>query len=73
MIHTSRFTLKFKEEAVKQMVSREFFVAEVAGELSVSTHSLHKWRMGVKQTKDAKQTTELIEAKSEILRLPARM
>jgi len=68
-----RFSPEFKDEAVKQVVERGYSVAEVAARLGVSTHSLHKWVKAVKPTKDEKQTAELIEAKSEILRLRAQM
>ncbi|TCS31450.1 transposase [Paucimonas lemoignei] len=68
-----RFTPEFKDEAVKQVVERGYSVAEVAARLGVSTHSLHKWVKAVKPTKDEKQAAELIEAKSEILRLRAQM
>ncbi len=68
-----RFSPEFKDEAVKQVVERGYSVAEVAARLGVSTHSLHKWVKAVRPTKDEKQTAELIEAKSEILRLRAQM
>lgn len=68
-----RFSPEFKDEAVKQVVERGYSVAEVAARFGVSTHSLHKWVKAVKPTKDEKQTAELIEAKSEILRLRAQM
>lgn len=68
-----RFTPEFKDEAVKQVVDRGYSVAEVAARIGVSTHSLHKWVKAVKPPKDEKQAAELIEAKSEILRLRAQM
>lgn len=37
-----RFTPKFKAEAVRQVIEREYFVAETAERLGVSTHSLYK-------------------------------
>ena len=70
---TPRFTPEFKEEAVKQVIERGYSVAEVAARLGVSTHSLHKWVKAVKPPKDEKEAAELIEAKSEILRLRAQM
>jgi len=44
-----------------------------SGRLGVSTHSLYKWVKAVTPPKDEKQAAELIEAKSEILRLRAQM
>lgn len=68
-----RFTPEFKEEAVKQVVERGYSVAEVGARLGVSTHSLYKWVKAVTPDKDEKQAAELIEAKSEILRLRSQM
>lgn len=38
-----RYTEEFKIEAVKQVTERGHPVAEVAGRLGVSTHSLYQW------------------------------
>lgn len=70
---TQRFTPEFKEEAVHQVLERGYPVAEVAARLGVSTHSLHKWVKAVKPPKNEQQAAELVEAKSEILRLRAQM
>lgn len=70
---TQRYTLEFKEEAVRHVVERGYLVPEVAGGLGVSAHSLYKWVKAVMPTKDEKQSAELIEAKGEILRLRAQM
>lgn len=70
---TQRFTPEFKEEAVRQVLERGYSVAEVAARLGVSTHSLHKWVKAVKPPKNEQQAAELVEAKSEILRLRAQM
>ena len=43
------------------------------GRLGVSAHSLYKWVKAVMPTKDEKQSAELVEAKSEILRLRSQM
>ena len=48
-------------------------VLEVAARLGVSAHSLYKWVKAVMPTKDEKQSAELVEAKSEILRLRSQM
>jgi transposase len=43
------------------------------GHAGVSMHSLYKWVKAVTPPKDEKQVAELVEAKSEILRLQAQM
>ena len=70
---TPRFTPEFKEEAVKQVTERGYSVAEVASRTGVSAHSLYKWVKAVTPDKREQQATELLEAKSEILRLRAQM
>ena len=70
---SQRFTPEFKEEAVRQIVDRGYAVAEVSSRLGVSAHSLYKWVKAVKPDKSEKQAAELIEAKSEILRLRAQL
>ena len=70
---TQRFTPEFKEEAVRQVVNRGYSVAEVSARLGVSSHSLYKWVKTVKPDKTEKQAAELIEAKSEILKLRAQL
>lgn len=70
---SQRFTPEFKEEAVRQVVERGYSVAEVSARLGVSTHSLYKWVKAVTPDKTEKQAAELLEAKSEILRLRAQM
>ena len=68
-----RFSPEFKEEAVRQVVERGYSVAEIGTRLGVSPHSLYKWVKAVTPDKDEKQATELLEAKSEILRLRSQM
>ena len=67
------FTPKFKKEAVRQIVERGHSVAEVSARLGVSAHSLYKWVKAVTPDKTEKQASELVEAKSEILRLRAQL
>ena len=64
---------RFKEEAVRQIVERGYFVAEVSERLGVSAHSLYKWVKAVKPDKTDQQATELVAAKSEILKLKAQL
>ena len=68
-----RFTPEFKEEAVKQVRNRGYGVPEVGARLGVSAHSLYKWVKAVAPDKTDQQSKELLEAKSEILRLRAQM
>ena len=68
-----RFTPEFKQEAVRQIVERGYTVAEVSARLGVSSHSLYKWVKAVKPDQSEKQASELLEAKSEILRLRAQL
>lgn len=70
---TQRFTPEFKEEAVKQVTERGHPVADVAARIGVSSHSLYKWVKAVTPDNSEKQAAELIEAKSEILRLRAQL
>jgi transposase len=70
---TQRFTPEFKQEAVRQIVDRGYSVAEVSARLGVSSHSLYKWVKTVTPDQTEKQATELLEAKSEILRLRAQL
>ena len=70
---TQRFTPEFKQEAVRQIVDRGYSVAEVSARLGVSSHSLYKWVKSVKPDKTEKQASELLEAKSEILKLRAQL
>ncbi len=68
-----RYTPEFKDEAVRQVVDRGYAVAEVAARLGVSSHSLYQWVRAVKPAKMEQHAAELIEAKSEILRLRAQL
>ncbi len=70
---TPRFTQEFKEEAVKEVTERGYAVADVAAGLGVSAHSLYKWVKAVTPDKSEQQSKELLQAKSEILRLRAQM
>ena len=70
---TQRFTPEFKEEAVKQVVERGYSVPDVAARLGVSAHSLYKWVKAVSPDRSEQQSKELLEAKSEILRLRAQI
>ena len=68
-----RFPPEYKEEAVRQIVERGYSVAEVSARLGVSAHSLYKWVKAIKPDKAEQHATELIAAKSEILRLRAQL
>lgn len=70
---SQRYSPEFKDEAVRQIVDRGYSVAEISERLGVSSHSLYKWVKAVKPDKTEEHATELIEAKSEILRLRAQL
>ena len=69
-----RYTEEFRAEAVKQVTDRGHSVAEVAGRLGISIHSLYAWRKeevkpsAVRQA-DADQVSELRRVKSELRRV----
>lgn len=68
-----RYSPEFKDEAVRQVLERGYSVAEISERLGVSTHSLHKWVKAVKPDKSEQAAADLIESKSEILRLRAQL
>lgn len=68
-----RYSPEFKDEAVRQVIERGYSVAEVSARLGVSSHSLHKWVKAVKPDKSEQSAAELVESKSEILRLRAQL
>ena len=63
---TQRFTLEFKQEAIRQVVDRSYSVAEVSARPGVSSHSLYKWVKAMTPDKTEKQAAELLEAKSAV-------
>ena len=68
-----RYTPEFKDEAVRQVLEKGHTVPAVAERLGVSAHSLYKWVNAVKPGDHESQANELIEAKSEVLRLRAQL
>jgi len=70
---SQRFAPEFKDEAVRQIVERGHPVSEVAERLGVSAHSLYKWVKAVRPNKTDQHASELVEAKSEILKLRAQL
>ncbi|WP_230507098.1 IS3 family transposase [Serratia montpellierensis] len=70
---TPRFTPEFKEEAVRQITERGYSVAEVSDRLGVSAHSLYKWLRAIKPDNSEQHVRDLLEAKSEILKLRAQL
>ncbi len=70
-MNRQRFLEEFKIEAVKQVTELGYSLAKVSARLGVSNDSLYKWVKAVTPDNSEKQAAELIEAKSEILRLKA--
>ena len=68
-----RYTPEFKDEAVRQVLEKGHTVPAVAEHLGVSAHSLYKWVNAVKPNDHESQANELIEARSEVLRLRAQL
>ncbi|EKC2282252.1 transposase [Salmonella enterica] len=56
------------------MTERGYFVAEVSDRLGVSAHSLYKWlRAAIKPDNSEQHARDLLEAKSELLKLRAQL
>ncbi|HHT5677194.1 TPA: IS3 family transposase [Raoultella planticola] len=70
---TPRFTPEFKEEAVRQITERGYSIAEVSERFGVSAHSLYKWLRAVKPDNNGQQAQDLLDARTEILRLKAQL
>lgn len=68
-----RFTPEFKDEAVRQITERGYAVSEVSERLGVSAHSLYKWVKAVKPDRTEQNNRELVEARSEVLKLRAQL
>ena len=70
---SQRYTPEFKDEAVRQVTERGYAVKEVAERLGVSTHSLYKWVQSIKPNKSDQHSKDLLEAKSQILKLRSQL
>lgn len=70
---SQRYSPEFKDEAVRQIVDRGYSVTDVSERLGVSAHSLYKWVKAVKPDKTEEQAAALIEARSEVLKLRAKL
>lgn len=58
---------------VRQITDRGYSVAEVSERLGVSAHSLYKWLRAIKPDNSEQHARDLLEAKSEILKLRAQL
>ena len=70
---SQRYTPESNDEAVRPVRDRSYSVAEVFERLGVSAHSLYKWVKAVKPDDSEKRSSELIHAKSEVLKLRAQL
>ena len=70
---SQRYSPEFKDEAVRQIVDRGYCVTDVSERVGVSAHSLYKWVKAVKPDKTEEQAAALIEARSEVLKLRAKL
>jgi transposase len=68
-----RFTPEFKGEAVRQVIERGYSVAEISERLGVSAHSLYKWVKAAGPDDSEQRASELLQAKSEALKLGAQL
>jgi transposase len=66
-----RFTVEFKEEAVRQVTQRGYPVKEVAERLGVSTYSLYKWIRAARP--QAEGADKLAAAEREVRALKAEL
>ena len=71
---SKRYTEEFRVEAVKQITDRGHSVADVAGRLGVSIHSLYAWQKKHGQPTatrqaDTDQAAELRRVKAELRRV----
>ena len=64
---SKRYTEEFKIEAVRQVTERGYSVAEVAGRLGMTTHSLYAWKM--KYGPRAEEHEEKTATEQEVRRL----
>lgn len=70
---TPRFRPEFKGEAVRQITERGYSVPEVSDRLGVSAQSHYKWIRAIKPDDNEKHVHDLLEAKSEIMKLRAKL
>lgn len=68
-----RYSPEFKNEAVRQVVDRGHGVASVAENLGVSANTLYKWIRDITPDKTIEHANELLDAKSQILKLKAQL
>ena len=73
-ISSKRYTEEFRVEAVKQITDRGHSVADVAGRLGVSIHSLYAWQKKYEKPTatrqaDTDQAAELRRVKAELRRV----
>jgi transposase len=64
---SKRYTEEFKIEAVRQVTERGYSVAEVAGRLGMTTHSLYAWK--IKYGPNAAEHEEKTATELEVRRL----
>ena len=71
---SKRYTEEFRSEAVKQITERGHSVADVAGRLGISIHSLYAWQKKLEKPSatrqvETDQAAELQRVKSELRRV----
>jgi len=64
-----RYSAEFKSEAVRQVTERGYSVADVAGRIGVTTHSLYKWVRAARPASE--EASELAKSRLENQKLRA--
>ena len=64
-----RYSEEFKAEAVRQVTERGYSVADVAGRIGVTTHSLYKWVRAARPASE--EASELAKSRLENQKLRA--
>ena len=72
-MRSKRCPPEFKDEAVRQVLKRGHKVADVAERLGVSSHTLYQWVKAAQPDEADTRLAELVEARSEILKLRAQL
>ena len=68
-----KYSLEFREEAVRQVLDRGYAVKDVAKNLRVASANLYKWVKQTKPTPEKRRDDELLEAKRNVLNLTAQL
>ena len=68
-----KYSLEFREEAVRQVLDRGYAVKDVAKNVGVAPANLYRWLKQTKPTPEKRRDDELLEAKRNVLNLTAQL